>query len=253
VTHCLYGDETVSVTFTISNLPELAQQLIFCKATKHIFGIDRAPIFLLKGEVSMLKVALAGLAALLASTTAAEAATYVGSRSLGTGSISLSITTDGTLGSLTVGNISDWNIAVTANNPIESFTFTKANSIINSGLNGGLVASPTSLTFDFDLGTQSRLEFVEFPIPSFYHYYCVETKGYCTGRVTGGGESIESSTDFQGIYVEPRSGIGTLGTASEVSAAVPEPANWAMMLIGFGMVGFAMRKRSNVRTTVSYA
>ncbi len=41
----------------------------------------------------------------------------------------------------------------------------------------------------------------------------------------------------------------TFGTSS----AVPEPATWAMMLVGFGMVGFAMRKRSNVRTTVSYA
>ena len=36
-------------------------------------------------------------------------------------------------------------------------------------------------------------------------------------------------------------------------AAVPEPVTWAMLLLGFGMIGFAMRKRSNVRTTVSYA
>ena len=39
---------------------------------------------------------------------------------------------------------------------------------------------------------------------------------------------------------------------SSVRSAVPEPATWAMMLAGFGMVGVAMRKR-NVRTTVSYA
>ena len=38
-----------------------------------------------------------------------------------------------------------------------------------------------------------------------------------------------------------------------IEAAVPEPATWALMLLGFGMIGFAMRKRSNVRTTVSYA
>lgn len=35
--------------------------------------------------------------------------------------------------------------------------------------------------------------------------------------------------------------------------AVPEPATWAMMIIGMGMVGFAMRKRGNVKTTVAYA
>jgi hypothetical protein len=33
--------------------------------------------------------------------------------------------------------------------------------------------------------------------------------------------------------------------------AVPEPATWAMMIAGFGAVGFAMRRRQNV--TVSFA
>lgn len=37
-------------------------------------------------------------------------------------------------------------------------------------------------------------------------------------------------------------------------AAVPEPATWAMMLIGFGAVGAAMRsQRRRVRTSVSFA
>jgi PEP-CTERM motif len=36
-----------------------------------------------------------------------------------------------------------------------------------------------------------------------------------------------------------------------VSAAVPEPAAWAMMIAGFGLVGGAMRKRAKV--SVSYA
>jgi hypothetical protein len=40
---------------------------------------------------------------------------------------------------------------------------------------------------------------------------------------------------------------------TDVAGAVPEPATWAMMLVGFGGVGFAMRRRSKVRTTVSYA
>jgi hypothetical protein len=32
-----------------------------------------------------------------------------------------------------------------------------------------------------------------------------------------------------------------------VTSAVPEPTTWAMMLIGFGAVGFAMRKRPSRR------
>lgn len=41
-------------------------------------------------------------------------------------------------------------------------------------------------------------------------------------------------------------------TAASVGA-VPEPATWAMMLAGFGMIGFAARRRSSVKTTVRYA
>ena len=35
------------------------------------------------------------------------------------------------------------------------------------------------------------------------------------------------------------------------TAAVPEPGTWAMMLAGFGVIGFAARRRRNVR--VAYA
>ncbi len=39
---------------------------------------------------------------------------------------------------------------------------------------------------------------------------------------------------------------------AEAAAAVPEPATWAMMIAGFGLVGGAMR-RTSMRTRVSYA
>lgn len=43
-------------------------------------------------------------------------------------------------------------------------------------------------------------------------------------------------------------------TASEVTAAVPEPGTWAMMLLGFGFVGGAMRSaKRRQKITVSYA
>lgn len=35
--------------------------------------------------------------------------------------------------------------------------------------------------------------------------------------------------------------------------AVPEPASWAMMIAGFGLVGFAMRRRQTVNTRVIFA
>ena len=50
--------------------------------------------------------------------------------------------------------------------------------------------------------------------------------------------------------------VGTVSgvlTATVGAGAVPEPATWALMIVGFGAVGGAMRRRSTVRTNVSFA
>lgn len=48
-------------------------------------------------------------------------------------------------------------------------------------------------------------------------------------------------------------GSAGLGTFS-VTAPVPEPATWAMMIAGFGTVGLAMRRRnSKIKASVAYA
>ena len=39
----------------------------------------------------------------------------------------------------------------------------------------------------------------------------------------------------------------------DVIAAVPEPATWSMMIVGMGAIGFSMRRRRNVSTTVKFA
>lgn len=41
-------------------------------------------------------------------------------------------------------------------------------------------------------------------------------------------------------------------TIAAAVTAVPEPATWAMMLVGFGGVGAAMRRKSNVSTKVAF-
>jgi hypothetical protein len=45
--------------------------------------------------------------------------------------------------------------------------------------------------------------------------------------------------------------IYTLGSVAVPSAAIPEPAAWAMMLGGFGLIGAASRRRA--RTSITYA
>ena len=50
---------------------------------------------------------------------------------------------------------------------------------------------------------------------------------------------------------------GSLGSwtlnLTTARTAVPEPATWSLMMMGFGAVGFAMRRRSKVRTAVGFA
>lgn len=61
---------------------------------------------------------------------------------------------------------------------------------------------------------------------------------------------------FEGQGFSKRSGPsgGSITSISSVTAAVPEPATWAMMLVGFGGIGFAMRRRSGkVRTRIAHA
>ncbi len=53
--------------------------------------------------------------------------------------------------------------------------------------------------------------------------------------------------------LNPFLGNGTL-TITAATAAVPEPMTWAMMVLGFGLLGGALRaKRRKARVSVSYA
>jgi PEP-CTERM motif len=64
---------------------------------------------------------------------------------------------------------------------------------------------------------------------------------------------FDESIDTVSAYVDDFSNTSRNFAFRLQSGAVPEPSTWAMMILGFGLIGFAMRKRSNVRTKVSYA
>lgn len=71
---------------------------------------------------------------------------------------------------------------------------------------------------------------------------------------------VSLSFDSDEIFVN-FSGAGTsspwsttINFTTDAVAAVPEPSTWMLMLLGFGAVGFAMRRsKGQVKTTVSYA
>ncbi|WP_228243136.1 PEPxxWA-CTERM sorting domain-containing protein [Porphyrobacter sp. GA68] len=61
------------------------------------------------------------------------------------------------------------------------------------------------------------------------------------------------------VFSRPSGGTTTLSLnvtqngAPPIAAAVPEPATWAMMLLGFFGIGFAMRSQRARRVSVAYA
>ena len=66
----------------------------------------------------------------------------------------------------------------------------------------------------------------------------VEFRDLLNKALTPGGNNVLSVAGTAGSSA---SYSGTLSFSS--MAAVPEPATWAMMLLGFGAVGFSMRRR----------
>ncbi|MBY0583667.1 MAG: PEPxxWA-CTERM sorting domain-containing protein [Sphingomonas sp.] len=69
--------------------------------------------------------------------------------------------------------------------------------------------------------------------------------------------SIASLGSNNGVYftsdlINERGKTGNVG-ATIATSAVPEPATWAMMLVGFGGIGAAMRRKPKVTTRIRFA
>ena len=61
------------------------------------------------------------------------------------------------------------------------------------------------------------------------------------------GTPFAASSFNGGRIIELDAVVGT------ITPSVPEPATWGLMLVGFGAMGYAMRRRAKVRTNVRFA
>jgi hypothetical protein len=181
-----------------------------------------------------LRAALLG-AALVASAAIAPAAsataiTYNVDQTIGLGSVVGTIQTDGAIGTLGASDITAWDLHL--NGVGATFEITNSNSAVF--LRGDdVTASASDLFFNYS-GTDNGLLLFQQGLFSGNFYYC---------------DSTASDECFQGATVTP--GFVFDGTAQNVAlsgnqiigTAVPEPATWAMVLVGFGGLGVAMRAR----------
>ena len=183
-------------------------------------------------------VSTLALAASIAVATPASAATFLFSYS----------GTNATNGAFTAtGTITTTNTTTTVNGR-QAYTITGITGTRNGSAITGLIAAGT--------------DFGGVPIDD----YLYATGPYLTDA--GFGFSVAGTTNlfnpyyFDGAYQEYvrtaagadfQNTSGVTFTLTAVTAGVPEPATWAMMLVGFGAIGGALRRRPKVATRIRYA
>jgi hypothetical protein len=124
--------------------------------------------------------------------------------------------------------LSDGTTSVGAGN----FIIDTVNSLVlgDVTLNGAPLAEDFAL-FSFDLSTVTVAELTDLSNPLLGLFI--------TAGAAGALETAFGVSGLEGVQ------FGRAATAPVLaSGVIPEPATWAMMILGFGLVGFAMRRRA---------
>ena len=152
--------------------------------------------------------------------------TYTGVANFaGAVSVVIDLTTDGTLGALGASDITSLSFFLADNGA----TFSDQN-IPGTSLNyqGGLIATATTVSFDFD-------------IPSSVLNAGVTADNICFSgtNACGGSDSPELTAVFDSVATQvPASGEVLIGTTE-----VPEPASIAVLAGGLAMLGGVVRRK----------
>ncbi|WP_420383117.1 PEPxxWA-CTERM sorting domain-containing protein [Novosphingobium sp.] len=159
-----------------------------------------------------------------------------------TWTLSGTITTDGAIGALSVADITAFDLTATNGSTTASCISGGSCALYGSS---GFSGSATQLTWDFSASPQPE---AAFQLPG--SFICFGPSG---GLCAYGNQGNVAAYSVSGNNTaQTYTGVQVLGSVA-AAAAVPEPATWAMMLAGFGLIGFAARKRSSIKTSVTYA
>ncbi|HEY4901131.1 MAG TPA: PEP-CTERM sorting domain-containing protein [Terriglobales bacterium] len=165
---------------------------------------------------------------------------YSVNRTIGIGSVTGFIETDGSLGLLGAGNFVDWNLLL--NDGTFTFDLTGplgGNNSVVFDLGADTTATATQLLFNFS-GSDNGLLLFQDGLFSGNTYYCDGTAG---NFACFSGETVVANNVFTTFQNASRSGNVVIGTAG---SAVPEPAT--LIMFGSGIVGLAgiLRRKINL-------
>ena len=157
-----------------------------------------------------------------------------------TGTVTGFITTNGTIGTLVVGDIEDWSLTLSADNINGGIPDTIVMAGGVTSLAGTAVEATIDgqLTFDFGADEDSLL----FLAGASNNFWCLETQ-FCTGDGINFAEQIGRNDNGQSVaQLVEYDNTTTIVFAN--AAVIPVPA--AVWLFGsglLGLIGFARRKR----------
>lgn len=185
----------------------------------------------------MLKITGAFALAFAWTTGASATVTYDVNQVIALGNVTGTIQTNGNVGILGQSDIVAFDLLL--GGPGVAIELTQADSVIvTQGAN--LRATLSDLIFDYS-GPDGYLLFQFEKFGTGMRYYCNSSANNACFQ---GASVLPDSFNSPSTQVELRNGIQVIASNGRTStSAVPEPATWTMMLVGFGAMGTAMRRR----------
>ncbi|CAM3105649.1 hypothetical protein SPAN111604_03825 [Sphingomonas antarctica] len=189
-----------------------------------------------------MKLLAAALAtSLLAGTATAANITYALDDYVGAfGHLTGTVVTDGAIGVLSAGNFVSWSLNVQGDGASNVLTNLNSNVFVSGT---STTATAAHILFDFDNSLPSYLLF-QTSFSSGTSYVCAASTPYPSTPCYQGASLVPQG------FADPSAQFSTPSGDNIIAAAVPEPAAWAMMIGGLGLMGAAARRR---RVSVVYS